>query len=110
MNAPALARKLAPTGFKPAYLRECVDVLSDAPPLLRWRARPRPHFPPGEEGDRPFKIWGNTFAGQTIRPQADGRLRLSLTDANGVRQKLDARAIIAEIGITPCGPDGPTGP
>jgi hypothetical protein len=92
--------KLKPTGFKPAFLRQCIDVLSADPPLLRWRGRPRSHFPRGEKGDLAFKIWGNTFAGQTVRPQDDGRLRLSLT-LNGERRKLDARAIIAEIGVTP---------
>ena len=54
MSAPALARKAAaqklkPTGFKPDYLRECIDVLAADPPLLRWRARPRSHFPAAEE-------------------------------------------------------------
>jgi hypothetical protein len=58
----------AATGLKPAYLRECLDVLSADPPLLRWRARPRSHFPPGVKGDLAFKVWGNTLAGQTIRP------------------------------------------
>ena len=31
MSAPA--RKLKPTGFKPGYLRECIDVLSADPPI-----------------------------------------------------------------------------
>jgi hypothetical protein len=108
--------KLKPTGFKPGYLRECIDVLSADPPLLRWRERPRSHFPAGKKGDLAFKNWRNTLAGQTIRPTDDGRLRLSLI-RNGERVKLDARAIIAEIGVTPLkdrfgpgGPDGQDGP
>lgn len=98
-----------PTGLKRDFLRECIDVLSADPPLLRWRGRPRSHFPTGEEGDRAFKIWGNTFAGQTIRPQADGRLRVKIGG-----RSFAAKAIIAEIGVTPpekrSGPGGPTGP
>jgi hypothetical protein len=67
-----------PTGFKPAYLRECVDVLSDDPLIIRWRFRPRPHFNPGKYGDRAFKAWGRSYAGQLIRSGSDGRFRFGL--------------------------------
>ena len=112
--------KLKPTGLKPAYWRECLDVLSAEPTLIRWRTRPRSHFAAGVKGDLAFRVWGKTSAGQTIRPTADGRLRLSLSiNGRDDRQKFDARAIIAEIGVTPpdererfgphggLGPDGP---
>jgi hypothetical protein len=92
-----------PTGLKREFLRECIDVLSADPPLLRWRGRPRSHFPAGDKGDQAFKTWSNTLAGQTIRPQADGRLRVKIAGRH-----YDAKAIIAEIGVTP--PEHRSGP
>jgi hypothetical protein len=85
---------LKPTGLKPEFLRECLDVLSDDPPTLRWRVRPRSHFP----SEVICRTWNKSNAGQVLRPQKDGRLRLGL-----VRQVFDARAIVAEIGVTPIG-------
>ena len=65
--------RLKPTGFKPAYLRECIDVLSADPPVLRWRARPRSHFARGKAGDQAYAVWNRNFAGQTIRLAGDGK-------------------------------------
>ena len=99
-----------PTGVAPEYLRECIDVLSDDPPILRWRARPLAHFAAVDNPEAALKQWRKTYAGQTIRPQADGRLRVNFT-VDGERRRFDARSIIAEIGVTPIGdvqgvPDG----
>jgi hypothetical protein len=85
---------LKPTGLDPEYLRECVDVLSDDPPTLRWRGRLRAHF----ANETAFKQWGKNHAGQMIRPDADGRLRVKL-----LGRTVDAKSIIAEIGVTPIG-------
>jgi hypothetical protein len=35
-----MPRPLSPTGVVPEYLRECLDVLSADPPVLRWRTCP----------------------------------------------------------------------
>jgi hypothetical protein len=104
-----MGRPINPTGFDPDYLRQCVDVLSDDPPLLRWRERPPEHF---TDGAAVWTAWNKNNAGQTIRPQADGRLRIKI----GGRH-VDARSVIAEIGVTPVSdrfgpqrgnqPDGP---
>ena len=91
--------RLKPTGLKREYLRECLDVLWDDPPVLRWRARPLAHFP----DEIAFRIWNKNFAGQTIRLQADGRLRVTFTIGSGERRSFDAKTIIAEIGVTPPG-------
>ena len=88
-----------PTNLKPKYLRECLDVLSADPPILRWRARPLAHF---NGNERIWQDWNKDNAGQTIRPSADGRLRVNFT-IDGKPQALDARTIIAEIGVTPIG-------
>ena len=93
-----MSSKLKPTGFKPAFLRECLDVLSAEPPTIRWRFRPREHFPLGEFGERAFKAWGKSFAGQLIRAGSDGRFRLSLSG-----RTISGAAVIAEIGVTPIG-------
>jgi hypothetical protein len=108
----AAMTRVKPTGLKRAYLRQCLDVLCADPPQARWRQRPREHFADALG----WANWNKTFAGQSIRAQADGRLRLSLTLA-GERRHYDLRAIIAEIGVTPVperfgaaegiGPDGP---
>ena len=91
-----MSNPIKPTGFKRTFLRECFDVLSVDPPVLRWRSRPREHFAAGKAGDGAFKAWGKTWAYQTLRPDGKGRLRLFL---NG--RSLSASAIIAEIGVTP---------
>ena len=70
--------KMKPTGHKRAYLRECFDVLSADPPGLRWRFRPRSHFYAGKAGDAAFKGWNKSYAGQIVRPTADGRVRVFL--------------------------------
>lgn len=93
-----MSSKLKPTGFKPAFLSECLDVLSAEPPVIRWRFRPREHFPLGEFGERAFKAWGKSFAGQLIRAGSDGRFRLSLSG-----RTISGGAVIAEIGVTPIG-------
>jgi hypothetical protein len=86
---------MRPSGLKPEYLRECVDVLSDDPPVLRWRTRPRSHF----ETESACRIWNKANASRTIRPRAlDGRLRLHLSG-----EAIDAKMVIAEIGVTPIG-------
>jgi hypothetical protein len=90
---------MQPTGLDPAYLRQCLDALAADPPLLRWRTRPREHF----ADEVAWRIWNKNYAGQTLRPQADGRLRATLTLDNGERRSFDARAIVAEIGVTPIG-------
>ena len=74
-----MSSKTKPTGLKRAFLRECFDVLSAEPPVARWRMRPRSHFPAGKGGDQAFEVWGRSFAGQTIRMQTDGRMRITLT-------------------------------
>jgi hypothetical protein len=89
-----MPRPLKPTGLNPEYLRECVDVLSDDPPTLRWRARPRAHF----TDEVAFRIWNKKFARQTIRQQKGGRLRVLLT-IDGVRRAFEAKTIVAEIGV-----------
>jgi hypothetical protein len=94
-----MPRPLKPTGVEREYLRECIDVLSDDPPTLRWRARPLAHFDGNEAS---FKTWNKNNAGQEIRPQADGRMRVTFTGGRE-RRSLDARSIIAEIGVTPIG-------
>ena len=96
-----------PTGFKPAYLRECLDVLSADPPVIRWRFRPLAHFH-GERAERYFKAWGKSYAGQLIRSGLDGRFRLSLDG-----RTISGVTVIEEIGVTPIGdrqgmPDGMT--
>jgi hypothetical protein len=101
VRGPSLMpRPLKPTGVDPAYLRECLDVLSADPPVMRWRSRPLAHFP----DEASLRHWGKTFAGQVIRPTADGRTRVYLAAApGGERRSLDARSIVAEIGVTPIG-------
>src|SRR5271165_6428886 len=97
-----MSRPFKPSGLDPAYLRECIDVLSAEPPLLRWRVRPRAHFQDRDDGDV-FTSWNKSFASQVVRPQADGRMRITITGPDGVRRTLDARAIVTEIGVTPIG-------
>ena len=73
-----MPRPLSPTGVVPEYLRECLDVLSADPPVLRWRTRPLAHFADVENPEAALQQWRKTYAGQTIRPAADGRLRVPL--------------------------------
>jgi hypothetical protein len=100
---------MAPTGHKPEYLRQCFDVLSADPPIVRWRTRPLVHF----ASEAAWTAGNKNNAGQTIKPQADGRLRVKIDGRH-----VDVRAIVAEIGVTPVedrdvgpagggGPDGP---
>ena len=98
-----MPRPLRPTGVRPEYLRECFDVLSDDPPILRWRTRALAHFADVENPEAALQQWRKTYAGQTIRPAADGRLRVPLRTDDGERRTLDARSIIAEVGVTPIG-------
>ena len=72
--------------------RSAGHTLARSPPIAFRRGRPAIKLTPS----------GIDFAGQTIHSQGDGRLRVSLT-INGAPQELDARAIIAEIGIGTCG-------
>jgi hypothetical protein len=97
-----MPRPLSPTGVVPEYLRECLDVLSADPPVLRWRTRPLAHFADVENPEAALQQWRKTYTGQTIRPAADGRLRVPLRTDRG-RRTLDARSIVAEIGVTPIG-------
>jgi hypothetical protein len=95
--------KMQPTGLKPEYLRELFDVLSVEPPITRWRGRPLAHF----GGDAAvWKAWNANNAGQTIKPQADGRLRVKIDGRH-----VNVLAIIAEIGVAPVEDrwSGPTG-
>ena len=87
--------RLKPTGLKPAFLRECIDVLSVDPPAVRWRRRPLAHFP-GKYGERDCETWNNLNAGRRITPTACGRLRITI----GGRE-LALKSVIAEIGLTP---------
>ena len=89
-------RHLKPTGFKPAYLRACFDVLSGDPPVARWRTRPRSHF----STEVAWKTANKSYAGKIIRPTAEGRSRVFII-FEGKRHTLDVKRIIAEIGITP---------
>ena len=100
-----IGRPRKPTGLERGYLRECLDVLSADPPVLRWRTRPVAHFKgvAALSSEASCKIWNKSFAGQTIRPQADGRLRVTFTVNGGERRSFDAQTIIAEIGVTPIG-------
>jgi hypothetical protein len=98
-----LSRPPNSTGLDPEYLRECLDVLSADPPVLRWRIRPPKHFLGDDKSVKAqMQQWRKTFAGQTIRPQGDGRLRVNFR-VGRERRTLDARAIVAEIGVTPAG-------
>jgi hypothetical protein len=110
-----MPRKPQPTEFKRAYLHECFDVLSAEPPVIRWRTRPMAHFGSGYNltSEAAARTWNKANAGQVIRPQLDGRLRVRLTGPDGVSRILDARTIIAEIGVTLIGvqqmrPDDPS--
>jgi hypothetical protein len=64
------------------------------------------HLPAGVAGaenpEAALQQWRKTYTGQTIRPAADGRLRVPLRTDRG-RRTLDARSIVAEIGVTPIG-------
>ena len=88
-----------------ATIRECLDVLPADPPVLRWRTRPVAHFKgvASLSSEASCKIWNKNFAGQTIRPQADGRLRVTFTVNGGERRSFDAQTVIAEIGVTTIG-------
>ena len=94
-----MGRPAKPTGIKRAYLRECFDVLSADPPVLRWRTRPLAHF----SNDAASKTFNKANAGQVIRAQGDGRGRVSLTRNGDKRVSLDVKTIIREIGVTPIG-------
>jgi hypothetical protein len=92
--------KMKPTELKPEFLRACFDVLCADPPVLRWRERPREHF----ATERDWRMRNKSLAGQTLRPQADGRIRVTLVLASGgARTTFDARAVVAEIGVTRVG-------
>jgi hypothetical protein len=94
-----MGRPPKPTGIKRAYLRECFDVLSADPPVLRSRTRPLAHF----SNEAASKTFNKANAGQVIRLQADGRGRVSLTCNGDKRVSLDVKMIIREIGVTPIG-------
>lgn len=83
-----MTRPVGATGIAAKYLRECLDVLSVDPPALRWWARPRSHFGRGKAGDQAHIAWNRNFAGQDIRPEAGGQLRVSLTVNGAPRVKL----------------------
>ena len=90
--------RLLPTGQPRAYLRECFDVLSVDPPIIRWRARPRSHYPLDEKGEMAWRMQHKTFAGFNIRPDTSKRMRVPIT-GKGV---FHIKSIIAEIGgVTP---------
>ena len=66
---------LKPTGLNAKYLRECFDVLSIDPPVLRWRVRPVAHF---RTAWPTCRTWNNNFAGHTLRPLSDGQMRVKV--------------------------------
>jgi hypothetical protein len=85
---------MAPTGFAPEFLRSRFDVLSVDPPIVRWRSRPPEDF----DDEVTWRVWNKKYAGQTIRSQVDGRLRVKLDE-----RTFDLRALVAEIGVTRIG-------
>ena len=80
-----MSAELKPTGLEPEYLRECIDVLSDDPPILRWRARPSSHFPAATE-----RVWQD-FEQDLRRPDDQAASGRAAARDSRRRQAPDAR-------------------
>jgi hypothetical protein len=85
--------KLKPTGLDSELLNETFEVVDRAALVMRFRRRPRSHFPEGREGDRTWSMWNSKYAGRLAGvPGTDGRVRVAFAG-----KTYDARCLVEEI-------------
>jgi len=75
-----------------AFLAECFALDPATPSGLRWRTRPREHFPSGPQWCR----WNTRFAGRPAEtPAGKGYLRVHLTFGGRARHLRTHRVVVA---------------
>jgi hypothetical protein len=85
--------KLNPTGLARQLLKETFEVVDPAALVMRFRRRPRSHFPKGREGDKTWSMWNSKYAGRLAGAAGtDGRVRVAFAG-----KTYDARSLVEEI-------------